>query len=369
MSKLIISLVWFFLLLGAHQAMAEVKSTRTWTIIPIVVVNPENGYGAGLKYFDKAWLNEKNYLDLTFYYTIKDQKQVEAEHRYRGIFGSAWNTKTHIEGFDYPESFFGATNQPIDSAEHLYLPKGFSAKQELNYPLVTSLYFKASYYFKNIDMQDIRLGQHLNSAVSIPKENFASDPDWLGYQGGFNDLGDISIEYDSRDFEKQPKQGWYLGYKMGHSFFSEVYQYGWSEAWLAHYLTWHEHWEWAGKVFQKTALGDIPFYEEPYLGDRKLMRGVINKRLRNHSIQALQSELRYQFRLPIAFFHNEWQMAAFGEMGRVGNDLAMASQASPHFSGGIGGRLILGERLALLRGDLGFSQYGVGIYIDFGQAF
>jgi hypothetical protein len=34
----------------------------------------------------------------------------------------------------------------------------------------------------------------------------------------------------------------------------------------------------------------------------------------------------------------------------------------------VGGRLIIGRRLGAVRGDLGFSRFGYGLYVDFNQA-
>ena len=62
-------------------------------------------------------------------------------------------------------------------------------------------------------------------------------------------------------------------------------------------------------------------------------------------------------------------MAAFGGAGRVGEDFRSASGETLHWAGGVGGRLIVGSRLGALRGDLGFSRFGYGLYVDFNQAF
>jgi len=103
------------------------------------------------------------------------------------------------------------------------------------------------------------------------------------------------------------------------------------------------------------------------------LRGITRKRLRDNSAQALQAEARYLFalKLPLIarYLGYQWQIAAFGGCGRVGEDFAGASREALHWSGGVGGRLIIGKRLGALRGDLGFSEYGVGLYIDFNQAF
>ena len=43
--------------------------------------------------------------------------------------------------------------------------------------------------------------------------------------------------------------------------------------------------------------------------------------------------------------------------------------AVPPLPGGVGGRLPLAGGKAVLRVDYGWSRYGSGLYLDFGQAF
>jgi hypothetical protein len=62
-------------------------------------------------------------------------------------------------------------------------------------------------------------------------------------------------------------------------------------------------------------------------------------------------------------------MAAFAGAGRVGADFASASREEIHAAAGAGGRLLIGKRLGAVRGDLAFSRFGYGLYLDFNQAF
>ena len=178
---------------------------------------------------------------------------------------------------------------------------------------------------------------------------------------------------DTRDDDRLPSRGWHAGHWIGHSLASGRYPYGAMETWLAAYAVPARDWEAAAKVFQRTVSGEPPFYALPYLGDKRLLRGIPGKRLRDRSVQAAQAEVRWGFRLAVpgvaAFLGDTWQLAAFAGVGRVGPDFTAASLESPHPSGGVGGRLILGKRLGAIRGDLGFSGFGLGVYIDFNQAF
>jgi hypothetical protein len=145
------------------------------------------------------------------------------------------------------------------------------------------------------------------------------------------------------------------------------------ETWLAAYETLGSNWEIAGKLWQKTLVGDPPFFSEPNLGNEDQLRGVPHKRFRDKSAQLAQAEIRFGFPLALpvirSWLGKDWQIAAFGETGRVGSTFAEASQGTLHYSGGIGGRLIFNDRVGCMRGDLGFSEHGLAFIVKFNQAF
>ncbi len=355
-----------FALFAAFFHPLQLSATeRTWLVIPILMVNPENGVGAGLKYVNTpspvpssvpshAW-------DLHFYLTTKGQWEMKVEHLRGGIIGgnSALRSEGHF--FAYPESFFGQGNAPEARDEVIYHPRGGRLRETWEQRMWSSLYLKGSGYAQWVDIRKVRSLEPWPSGVFPHGVSQSS--------GGVNDLWSLSLEWDSRDQEKAARQGWYAGQKAGHSLFSTDFRYGWHESWVAAYSHFGGGFEVAAKLFQQSVMGSPPFYELPHLGDKRLMRGVTRKRLRDRSAQAVQTELRYQFEMPLPERVNTWQAAVFAESGRVGESFADASQARLHISGGIGGRLVLGRRAAVLRGDLGFSASGAGIYIDFGQAF
>jgi hypothetical protein len=129
----------------------------------------------------------------------------------------------------------------------------------------------------------------------------------------------------------------------------------------------------AGKLWQKTLFGDPAFFIEPNLGNEDMLRGVPHKRFRDKSAQALQAEVRFGFPLALPIIRSwlgkDYQIALFGETGRVGDDFFEASGAKLHYSGGVGGRLIFNERVGAMRADLGFSEHGLAFIVKFNQAF
>jgi hypothetical protein len=62
------------------------------------------------------------------------------------------------------------------------------------------------------------------------------------------------------------------------------------------------------------------------------------------------------------------QPAVFGELGQAGTHEGVWS-ATPRWAAGIGLRSPLAGGKAVLRADYGWSEFGSGLYVDFGQAF
>ncbi len=339
---------------------------RNWLVIPILMVNPENGIGAGAKYVHRASSESSNEWDLHFYLTTKHQWELKVERLWGGFFEDAAALRSEAHFFYYPESYFGLGNDPLEVDELVYQPLGMSLEESWEHDLWQSLRVKASGYVSLLEIRGWR-----GLPPDRPDDFWENHPIRMraGSGGMENDLWSLSVEWDSRDEEKAATRGVYAGQKIGHSLIFDFFSYGWYETWVAAYTSFGGGFEAAGKIFQQSVTGSAPFTELPYLGDKRLMRGVTRKRLRDRSAQALQTELRYQFDVPLPDLINTWQIAVFAESGRVGNDIAEASRGELHFSGGVGGRVVLGRRLAVLRGDLGFSKWGPGIYIDFGQAF
>ena len=340
---------------------------RNWAILPVGVINPENGLGVGFKFIDRAFLAAGDDLDLLAYGTTKGQAEFKAEHRRRNWLGTAWRTRTLAEAFYYPESWFGGGNHPREADEHVYTPLGLRGEIKLGHPLGAGFLLSGSLAARFLEMTD------LATAAGRPPDAAILPPELPGYRGGGDCLAGLSLEFDTRDDERLPSRGWHAGQTAALSPFPADYDYADLETWLAWYAAPHPRWESAFKVQQETALGRAPFYAYPYLGDKRRLRGISGKRLRDRSAQMAQAEIRWGFHLALPvisrFLGSEWQLAGFGGAGRVGEDFGDAWGETLHWAGGVGGRLIVGERLGALRGDLGFSRYGYGLYVDFNQAF
>lgn len=351
----------------ALSALSTAAGDRTWAVIPVALANPENGVGGGFKYIDRAFRGSADRLDSHVYGTSKGQAEAKLEHRRLSWGGSPWQSRIGIEGFYYPETWFGGGNHPRDRDGHVYTPLGARGVLEAGRPLGAGFFLKGAYQPEWVEMR--RTG----AAGGGEADPDILGPELPGYSGGFDDVLALSLEYDTRDDESLPSMGWHGGHRVGLSAVRAVYAYRLVETWLARHASPHPDWEVAVKGFQKTVSGDAPFYAYPHLGDKRLLRGIPEKRLRDRSAQAFQAEVRYGFDLALPLiarhFGDRWQLAAFAGAGKVGPDFGGALAETPHVAGGVGGRLIIGRRLGAVRGDLGFSRFGFGIYVDFNQAF
>lgn len=119
------------------------------------------------------------------------------------------------------------------------------------------------------------------------------------------------------------------------------------------------------RIRHDEAWGGVPLWRVPSLGHKRFLRGLPDRRLRGQVAQCVGSELRWN--LPEIFFF-PLQPAIFAELGRTGgHGDAWREEFNP--AGGAGLRVLLAGGKAVLRADYGWSFYGSGLYVDFGQAF
>jgi len=324
------------------------------------------GVGLGLLGFHSAWPDTGSRFDVKLLATTREQFQFRVRHRLAASAERSWEWRGEADALWFPDSYFGGGNAPRDGDEHYYTPKGGSLSAAWFKTVSGPARFTFSGKALSFRIEDVRKA---DGAAADPA---VLGPGVRGYAGGFADLWEAGFEIDGRDDPVLPSRGYYAGHRLGRSLAGE-FDYASAESWATGHWAFAGRWEAAAKAWQKTLTGEPPFFLEPHLGDEKILRGVRHKRFRDRSAQAFQAELRFGFPLALPLFASwlgrNWQIAAFGETGRVGSDFAAASRASPHFSGGMGGRLIVGKRHGAIRGDIAFSPYGAALIVDFNQAF
>ncbi|MGA1781332.1 MAG: BamA/TamA family outer membrane protein [Planctomycetota bacterium] len=119
--------------------------------------------------------------------------------------------------------------------------------------------------------------------------------------------------------------------------------------------------------------GDLPFWSRPTLGGSHTLRGYAPDRFTDNSALHLVGEYRFWvlprgFEVVAGSRVERFGLALFGEAGTVASRLGDLPGAELHSNVGVGLRMTF-ERLALLRIDVGFSDEGANLSVDFGLSF
>lgn len=322
--------------------------------IPIAFSYPETGVGGGAKLRWQDPFDKPGYMDLTAYTTVRGQSEGEIEAQRDSIAG-VWRMTGYAEAGKFPEHWFGPGDPPPDSLDGLYTPVYAGGYAQVSRWLPGGWSVGGQLYAEQTTMRTDHHGVFVDST-------------WIGLNGGLDLRLCAIVEREGRDLKENPRNGSYLGLKMqtalpGSDFDWRDLQADASEAISLNDFTV------VGRLHHEEAWGSVPFWELPFLGYRKSLRGLPDKRLRGDAVQCAGAELRWNGpAVCVLGFKIPFQIATFGELGRAGGHEGVWN-ASPRWAAGAGGRLPLAGGKAVLRVDYGWSAYGSGLYVDFGQAF
>lgn len=119
--------------------------------------------------------------------------------------------------------------------------------------------------------------------------------------------------------------------------------------------------------------GNLPFWALPTLGGNFTLRGYGPDRFVDDAAYHLVAEYRFWF-LSRGFEVvpngriERLGLALFTEGGNVGESVESLLDEDPHWSAGVGLRMTF-ERQALFRADVGFSEEGANLAVNFGLSF
>jgi hypothetical protein len=337
-----------------------------YTVIPGLKISPEIGIGLGTMVVNPASPRPGSRMEYRVLLTTRGQTELRVSNRTSNFMGSPWEARFEADAQRFLDNYFGGGNSPADSQEVDYVPTGGYAFTSWSRPVWGAVNFVGGVRVDAFSIDDVVRVDGRPGAEAV------LGPHVTGHDGGVADSWTAGLEYDTRDSKDVPSRGLHIAQHFGTSL-AGAFGYQSSESWAAGYQALGRHWEVVGKVWQKTMFGDPPFFVEPNLGNEDVLRGVPHKRFRDRSAQAAQAEVRFGFPLALPIIRSwlgkDWQIAAFGETGRVGSDFEEASTGKLHYSGGIGGRLVFNGRVGAMRGDLGFSEHGMALIVKFNQAF
>lgn len=208
----------------------------------------------------------------------------------------------------------------------------------------------------------------------------------LGYTGGtvetraklvfpdpqlVNPLGELDIgawmiplEYDSRDHEQFPREGWkvdgramFYSDSAGSDFDAETYKIA-----ANYYHPIGERNVLASRVMMRWTNGDAPFFLLSTFGGSTDLRGYASGRFRDRMMYAAQTEYRWQF-------SDRWIFTGFVGVGEVADKFSnFGNNFLP--AAGVGARFVLSkEHRVGLSFDVATGMEGTEVYVGVGEAF
>lgn len=233
------------------------------------------------------------------------------------------------------------------------------------------------------------LGDGQKSSVDKTNEAFPR----LFDDAEHTDLGylDVELRYDTRDSQRNPYKGWYVGGRVEaaliqtHAEVGAVFTLDGSKIIPVPGLFHRGGGEARSREENpptdvlalgfraQQATGDLPFFARPELGGSNTLRGYIAGRWRGDSAWTAMAEYRFWVLtrgIPIygPIRIERIGLAAFYEAGAVAGHAKALGKAEVRHVWGVGFRMLL-ERAAPFRVDLGFSDEGMEVTARFGLSF
>ncbi len=174
----------------------------------------------------------------------------------------------------------------------------------------------------------------------------------------------IPIEYDSRDHEQFPRNGWFVSGRAmlyresaGSDFDAEIFKIA-----VNHYRPMGAQNVLASRAYLRSSSGDAPFFLLSTFGGSTDLRGYPSGRYRDRMMYAVQSEYRWQF-------NESWIFTGFAGVGEVGEDFgSFGRNFLP--AAGIGARFVLSKKHRVgLSADIAVGKDGTEFYFGVGEAF
>jgi hypothetical protein len=174
----------------------------------------------------------------------------------------------------------------------------------------------------------------------------------------------LPIQYDSRDSETFPRNGWLVNARamnyrksLGSDFDAETFKLA-----VNHYRTVRDRDVLAVRGMVRVTNGNAPFFLQSTFGGKTDLRGYPSGRYRDRMMYALQSEYRWQV-------GDRWVLNGFAGFGEVADSFAdMGENFLP--AAGIGARFMLSAKHEVgLSADIAVGKDGTEFYFGVGEAF
>jgi hypothetical protein len=174
----------------------------------------------------------------------------------------------------------------------------------------------------------------------------------------------IPIEFDSRDHEQFPREGWLINGRAmiyrdsaGSDFETETFKLS-----ANYYRPMGEQNVLALRAYMRATNEGAPFFVLSTFGGSTDLRGYPSGRYRDRMMYALQAEYRWQF-------SDRWIFTGFAGFGEVAANIGdFGDNFLP--AAGIGGRFVLSKKHRVgLSADIAVGKDGTEFYFGVGEAF
>jgi outer membrane protein assembly factor BamA len=260
-----------------------------------------------------------------------------------------------------PNRFYGFGPYTPDSNETWYRP---------DYLRVETMYFHR--LLKTEDGQGLTLGGRLEywntkmqGDIPVPPAD-SGEP--VGWRGGVAFGMGLAATYDTRDNAYYPTRNIYVEARsMSYlKLVGGTFEYNRSYLDMRGYESFKLGENTAvigGQMVWDYTIGGAPFYDMPTYGGADKMRGILSGRYVDRSSLTAQVELRSKLFWIVG-------AAVFAGVGDVAPSIDKHSFAHMKTVAGFGIRAYLDQEGGLIgRIDLGFSEWGTGVYVTFAEAF
>lgn len=379
-------LVKLFFALALTQGIVQAQSTSNidsveFAFLPAISYNSDLGFiGGGLTnwYKYREGMNPfYSYLSIAGIFSTKGLASFEIAIDKPNAFGSDIRLSTSFYTFRFLEdSYFGFRNYQEIENESAF-PSNYFRFQSFSVGYNATLRFPIKNQSEKSKLEALAI---LNLDYETPFDNdstrlFSIESSQLtGFQGGRTFQLGTGLIWESRDSEFSPTKGAYaeisleLGNTLwGSSFNNLIFKYE-----MRHYASFFllKKITFANRISLKHTNGDVPYWKLAYAGDDETIRGYPSKRFLDDNVVVVNSELR-TWLLDFPSVDTKLGGNLFFDVGRTFRNGAQLSDITGDlkYSFGFGGTASFFTPDFIIRGDLGFSKEGTGVYITTGYMF
>ena len=291
------------------------------------------------------------------------------------VFGSnvRMTNEMYVSRF-FEDSYFGIANytkleDPPPGNSGYYYFKSFSTGFEntLRFPV-----------YKGPGDQQLDAKTIINTDYETPWDNKDSVLISLerptGFEGGRTLYLGGGLIWENRDHEFRPTKGNYaeLAFEAGNSLWGSNFNTFHLEFDVRQYATFHliRDVTFANRVYIEHSRGDVPYWKLSYAGGEESIRGYPSRRFMDDNLAIWNSELR-TWLFSINQLESRFGGVLFFDLGRTfPNGMPVSELTSDlKYSFGFAGTASFFTPDFIIRGDVGFSEEGTGIYITTGYMF